>query len=471
VGDKLAAHLNEMYGDKQATAVPERHCAPGFTNFLRAPHRAGDPFPLVTIDRAQRRDCPQALKLSREIEAEVRRAAEGTKMGTAVNSTDATMLTARLEQACISVNSAERLYARHLRDLTDSSDIRRRVDPSRIDLMIAIRLRVTGHSEEQIFDAITVGVTKVAANNNRKSVAAYARRAAKAAFRPSSARLVERNVGNRVRWYQMESRLGGPPTSARQTASQSAPSAPTRQAPPAPGAELRSGSSESALTEYHASVESYELAQRQIANHLARSQASSAAAAPPPTLPPTDLSAPEVRLNAPDVRPPVAQSLPPQAVATSHPPRPSSETETAPTRAPVGPVVDPKGTSAAVDAHFPGHSEGRHATADAAAPAWTPVVVKDPIDQRLLHIVFAGLRDPSRKTKYFEPARKALGAIFDKLRAWWDIARGRLSAEDRAIMRVVDVDWRPSSWKQIDADLGARGVDPPDRIVDGGRQR
>jgi hypothetical protein len=89
----------------------------------------------------------------------------------------------------------------------------------------------------------------------------------------------------------------------------------------------------------------------------------------------------------------------------------------------------------------------------------------------LLHIVFAGLRNPSRKTKYFEPARKALGAIFDKLRAWWDIARRRLSAEDRAIMRVVDVDWRPSSWEQIDADLAARGVDPPAKIVDGGRER
>ena len=225
------------------------------------------------------------------------------------------------------------------------------------------------------------------------------------------------------------------------------------------------------MDQYRASVESYELAQRQMAGTLTQSRASSAAAATPPTPPPTDLSAPDVTLSAPAVRPPVAQSLPPQAVATSHPPRPSSETETAPTRAPVDPVVDPTGASAAVDAHFPGHSEGRHATADPAAPAWTPVAVKDPIDQRLLHIVFAGLRDPSRKNRYFEPARKALGAIFDKLRAWWDIARGRLSAEDRAIMRVVDVDWRPSSWKQIDADLGARGVDPPDRVVDGGHER
>ena len=236
----------------------------------------------MTIERAQRRDCPQALKLSREIEAEVRRAAEETKMATAANSTDATVLTARLEQACASVNSAERLYARHYRDLTGSSDDRRRVDPSRIDLMIAIRLRVTGHSEEQIFDAISAGITKVAANNNRANVAAYARRAAKAAFRPSGARLVERNVGNRVRWYQMESHLGGPPASARQTTTESAPSAPPRVVVPPvlarptkrcfggkplrAWAELRSRSSEAAMDQYRASVESYELAQRQVAD-------------------------------------------------------------------------------------------------------------------------------------------------------------------------------------------------------------
>jgi hypothetical protein len=301
VGERLATRLNEVYGDRQAAAGIERHRAPGFTNFLMAPHRAGDPFPLVTIARAQRRDCPQAHKLSREIEADVRRAAETAKAATAANSIGATTLTARLDQACAATtNSAERLYARHYRDLTASLDDRRRVDPSRVDLMIAIRLRVTGHSEEHIFEAIAAGATKVAANNNRANVSTYARRAAKAAFRPSGARLVERKVGNRGTWHQLESRPSVPAAPMRQPTPQTAPSSPTRvPVPPAPvpadeivalrqdpavtRADLGSRSQESALAEYRASVESYESAQRQIADQAALPEVSSLVVTPPPT--------------------------------------------------------------------------------------------------------------------------------------------------------------------------------------------
>ena len=75
------------------------------------------------------------------------------------------------------------IYRRHIEEILRDQPRARRIDASRLDADVAIRMAVTGHSREQIAKAILDGARTDRPNEDR-DWQAYARRAVQHAFSP-----------------------------------------------------------------------------------------------------------------------------------------------------------------------------------------------------------------------------------------------------------------------------------------------
>ena len=75
------------------------------------------------------------------------------------------------------------IYRRHIEEILRDQPRARRMDASRLDADVAIRMAVTGHSREQIAKAILDGARTDRPNEGR-DWQTYARRAAQHAFSP-----------------------------------------------------------------------------------------------------------------------------------------------------------------------------------------------------------------------------------------------------------------------------------------------
>ena len=109
------------------------------------------------------------------------------------------------------------IYRRHLDELR-SERSGRRADSSRLDAEVAVRMAVTGHSREQITDAISAGARN-ARPREKRDWDHYARRATDFAFSPPGQELSDRLANHRQRLIRLEGRqdeiellrrLGGP---------------------------------------------------------------------------------------------------------------------------------------------------------------------------------------------------------------------------------------------------------------------
>ena len=109
------------------------------------------------------------------------------------------------------------IYQRHLDELR-SERSGRRADSSRLDAEVAVRMAVTGHSREQITDAISAGARN-ARPREKRDWDHYARRATDFAFSPPGQELSDRLANHRQRLIRLEGRqdeiellrrLGGP---------------------------------------------------------------------------------------------------------------------------------------------------------------------------------------------------------------------------------------------------------------------
>ena len=97
------------------------------------------------------------------------------------------------------------IYRRHFHDIRGQSH--RSLDPSRIDAMIAVRMRVTGHSCDEITLALTHGPPRLQDRSEERDWPRYAARVVRYAFGSAGNREVARLVASRELWRKLESRF------------------------------------------------------------------------------------------------------------------------------------------------------------------------------------------------------------------------------------------------------------------------
>ncbi len=141
VGNRLTEQLNKEYGDPKLSGCIHPHRAPGFANFKPKHRLENGNYPRARLLQAEKRECAKALDLSRSIERECA-AAEIKRQQ---------MHPQRPAPQTAHPGSTVSAYYAHY------ENIRKRLtteDLSRVDAMIAVRLRATGHSQEAVAAAI-----------------------------------------------------------------------------------------------------------------------------------------------------------------------------------------------------------------------------------------------------------------------------------------------------------------------------
>lgn len=190
VGNRITERLNREYGDKKLCGCIHPHRAPGFENRKPKHRREDGGYPQVKLLFAERRECGKALTLARRIDREYAEAAEKR-------------LAERRTFQMPNFRPGDPVAAYYVH----FENIRRHLtieDYSRVDAMIALRMRANGHSRESVETAIracapTIRETPVGRNWQR-----YAERTAAYAFGPAGDRDLLKNEGYKELWHWIE---------------------------------------------------------------------------------------------------------------------------------------------------------------------------------------------------------------------------------------------------------------------------
>lgn len=190
VGNRITERLNREYGDKKLCGCIHPHRAPGFENRKPKHRREDGSFPQVKLLFAERRECGKALALARRIDREYVEAAEKRK------TERRTFQPPDLRPG----NPAAAYYA-HLENIRRHLTIE---DYSRVDAMIALRLRSNGHSREAVEETIRACAPTIRDLQTGRNWQRYAERTADYAFGPAGDRDLERNERYRELWRKIE---------------------------------------------------------------------------------------------------------------------------------------------------------------------------------------------------------------------------------------------------------------------------
>lgn len=199
VGDRLSYVLNLEYGDPKLSGSVHPHPAPGYENRKPKHQLECGSYPEVRLLKADGRECKKALALSSQIEAEYQQQA-------ALKAQQPERSNARpaLDQATVS-GSAIVAYQRHYTDV-----IKRqrggKVDLSRVDSMIAVRMRVTGHDQAAIEVAIRQCAPVTRLNNEGRDWNDYAQRTARYAYSAAGEQQANDLGKYREQWEKLEGR-------------------------------------------------------------------------------------------------------------------------------------------------------------------------------------------------------------------------------------------------------------------------
>ena len=199
VGNRLSDALNREYGDPKLSGAIHPHRAPGYENRKPKHQREDGSYPEVRLLKAERRECVKALALSSQIDAEYQRQ-------DALKAQQPTLAKAKpaLELAAAS-GSAIDAYQRHYRDVLK----RQRggeVDLSRVDSMIAVRMRVTGHDQAAIEGAIRQCAPAIRQKDEGRDWNDYAQRTARYAYSAAGDRQAADLGKYRQQWEKLEGR-------------------------------------------------------------------------------------------------------------------------------------------------------------------------------------------------------------------------------------------------------------------------
>ena len=190
VGNRLTERLNREYGDKKLCGCIHPHRAPGFENRKPKHRREDGSFPQVKLLFAERRECGKALALARRIDHEYAEEAEKRKSERRM-----------FPMPDFQPGDPAAAYYAHLENIRRHLTIE---DYSRVDAMIALRLRSSGHSRERVEETIRACAPTIRETRTGRNWQRYAERTADYAFGPAGDRDLERNERYRDLWKKIE---------------------------------------------------------------------------------------------------------------------------------------------------------------------------------------------------------------------------------------------------------------------------
>jgi hypothetical protein len=200
VGNRLAERLNREYGDPKLSGCIYPHRAPGFENRKPSRQREDGSYPEVRLLKAEHRECGKALELSREIDVEYAQQAEKQ----AVNAAQRSAVSVPRPGNSLSLSQ---VYDAHRMDILSRQ--KGEIDYSRLDSMIALRMRATMHTPAQTETSIRDGAQRCRPDDLRAGHLwdDYAKRTAASAYTPRADRQLE-SLAPRyaAQWARLEGR-------------------------------------------------------------------------------------------------------------------------------------------------------------------------------------------------------------------------------------------------------------------------
>jgi hypothetical protein len=199
VGNRLAEFLNKEYGDPKLSGAIHPHRAPGYENRKPKHRREDGSYPEVRLLKAERRECVKTLALSSQIDAEYQRlASEGPQHKEPTPR-------AAVEVGAATGSSTLDAYQRHSHDVLQRQQ-GGKVDLSRVDSMVAVRMRVTGHSQADIEAALRQSAPALREKPEGRDWNDYAQRTARYAFGAAGDRQAADLFKYRQQWERLEGR-------------------------------------------------------------------------------------------------------------------------------------------------------------------------------------------------------------------------------------------------------------------------
>ena len=191
VGNRITERLNREYGDKKLCGCIHPHRAPGFENRKPKHRREDGSFPQVKLLFAERRECGKALELSKAIDREYAEAAHNRRERPRVIPSGRP-------------GDPARAYYAHFDNIRRHLSIE---DYSRVDAMIALRMRANGHSREAVEETIRACAPTIREEQaHGRNWQRYAERTAEYAFGMAGDRDLARNERYRELWKRVEGR-------------------------------------------------------------------------------------------------------------------------------------------------------------------------------------------------------------------------------------------------------------------------
>ena len=189
IANQLTAMLNKEYGDTKLSGAIHPHRAPGFENRKPKHRRENGSYPLVFLRHAIQQICRKAIVEARKIEqAMAKQAAERKK--------------ARPFYAVFNPGNPQQAYFAHYENIRSHLTIE---DFSRVDAMIALRMRANGHSPEAVLAAIRDCAPQIRTGmEKRRNWPAYAERTMNYAFGFAGDRDLQRNARYLELWRKIE---------------------------------------------------------------------------------------------------------------------------------------------------------------------------------------------------------------------------------------------------------------------------
>jgi hypothetical protein len=200
VGNRLIVALNKQYGDPKLQACVHPHRAPGFENRKWEPdapapkyQRPDGTFPAVELRHAVACTCDRAYALSCVVARQL----------------DKEIQTAQAQRPRISAAAPAPLprsaYEAHYHDIVARLKDQR-IDLSRVDSMVAVRLRATGHEQADIADILEVCAPAIRSTEEGRNWHDYAQRTARYAFGPEGTRILTKIDRYRDQFFRLEGR-------------------------------------------------------------------------------------------------------------------------------------------------------------------------------------------------------------------------------------------------------------------------